>query len=306
MSKSKLIPLSLVVASRQEAGDMARRRGIQTPKVYKDGDLWKLRVYRDAINAEGQIYRARPEFTIGPATGPGKLSEKQANTVAWESILKHLNSYAAVPQSVVTLEQFVAQKFQPNVIANLKHAGQQHYAYCLKKILPALGEERLRDIDTQRIQNLCMSLLRSGKSVQTATHIKNALSAIFRHAKEKNFFVGENPAQFVKLPEVAAAEKYAYSFEEAQLVLQRLVELRRIKERIMALLSMTTSVTSPKCADCGGSDSTLRTASCNRRGKRSHRVLSSCARISIAANGVRRKPRAGSERWEFRMSWSQS
>jgi hypothetical protein len=242
MSKSKLVSLSFVVASRQEAGDMARRRGIQTPKVYQDGDLWKLRVYRDAINAEGQIYRARPEFTIGPATGPGKLSAKQANTLAWESILKQLNSYAAVPQSVVTLEQFVAQKFQPNCIDNLKHAGQQHYAYCLKKILPALGHERLRDIDTQRIQNLCKNLIASGKSVQTATHIRNALSAIFRHAKEEKFFVGDNPAQLVKLPELVAAERYAYSFAEATTLLSRLAEKGHHKVRIMTLLSVTTSL----------------------------------------------------------------
>jgi integrase len=221
---------------------MARRRGIQAPKVYRDGDLWKIRVYRDAINTKGQIYRARPEFTIGPADGPGKMSQKQAQAAAYESVLKTLNSYAAVPQSVMTLEQFVTQTFQPNCIDNLKHAGQQHYAYCLKKILPTLGQERLRDIDTQRIQNLCRSLLASGKSVKTVVHVKNAMSAIFTHAKAERFFAGDNPAQFVKLPEVAAPERYAYSFSEAYTLLERLAERSRVKERIMAVLSMTTSL----------------------------------------------------------------
>jgi integrase len=231
-----------VVACREENDKLARRRGIQQPKVYRDGDLWKLRCYRDAINAKGELYRARPEFTIGPATGPGKLSEKQAGIVAYETVLKQLNSYASVPQSIITLNQFIAQKFQPNCIDNMKHAGQQHYGYCLKKILPVLGEERMRDIDTQRIQNVCRSLLNSGKSVQTATHIRNALSAIFTHAKEQRFYVGENPAQLVKLPALVHAERYAYSFSEAETVLEHLREMGKFQERIMALLSMTTSL----------------------------------------------------------------
>jgi integrase len=242
VSKSKLVPLSLMVLSRQEINDLARRRGIQTPKVYKDGDLWKIRVYRDAINAEGKPYRSRPEFTIGPATGPGKLTEKQANTAAYETVLKQVNSYAAVPQSVMTLEQFVSQKFQPNCVDNLKKAGQEHYSYCLSKILPVLGQERLRDIDTQVIQNLCKGLLRSGKAVKTVSHVKTAMSAIFRHAKEEKLFVGDNPASYVKLPEVVSAEKYAYSFVEAQTLLDRLRQGGRVKEQIMALLSMTTSL----------------------------------------------------------------
>lgn len=242
MSKSALVPLSFLVSSRQEADSLARRRGIQAPKVYRDGDLWKIRVYRDAINEEGKIYRSRPEFTIGPASGPGKLTEKQAATAAWENILKHLNAYAAVPQSVITLEQFVAQKFQPNCIENLKKAGQEHYGYCLSKILPVLGQERLRDIDTQRIQNLCRSLINRGLAPKTVKHVKNAVSAIFSHAKQERFFAGDNPAQFVKLPEAISAEKYAYSFAEAQTVLDRLLLTHHSKERLMALLSLTTSL----------------------------------------------------------------
>jgi integrase len=105
-----------------------------------------------------------------------------------------------------------------------------------------LGQERLRDIDTQRVQRLCRALLNGGLSAKTAKHIKAAMRAIFTHAKSEKCFAGDNPAQLVKLPEVMTAEKYAYSFAEAQTVLERLRGMAKRQERLMALLSLTTSL----------------------------------------------------------------
>ena len=53
---------------------------------------------------------------------------------------------------------------------------------------------------------------------------------------------GDNPAQFVKLPEVVEAEKYGYSFAEAQTVLEHVRQDDHKKKRLMAALSLTTSL----------------------------------------------------------------
>jgi hypothetical protein len=63
-----------------------------------------------------------------------------------------------------------------------------------------VGKMRLRGVATEDCQRLVLAALSRGHSVQHATHIRNAISAIFEHAESKDRFSGRNPARRVKLP----------------------------------------------------------------------------------------------------------
>ena len=105
-------------------------------------------------------------------------------------------------------------------------------------MIPAISEMRLRDVTNDHIQALVKTKIERGYSVQTAVHIRNAVSAVFNHAKLKRAYAGDNPAIGVRVPEMTRKETHALSFETGRAVLAGLPS----PVREMALLSMTTSL----------------------------------------------------------------
>ena len=235
--KAAVIELPLTLCSSQGETDLSRRR-YQNPQVFREGNYWKLRVYEDALDANGKRYRARPQYIVGPCVGPGAMTERQARKEAQDRVLKTLNNYVACPSSVMSLEAFVAQKFQPDVVDKCKKAGREHYKYGLSKILPGLGSLKLRDLQAADIRRFLDDLERKGLSPKTLKHIRTTLTTIFNHAKTENYFSGDNPASKVRLVETQSPERYAYSFEEAQVILSRLAS--PVAEMVLA--SMLTSM----------------------------------------------------------------
>lgn len=216
---------------------MARRRLQKKGYIYKDGRWWRLRWREDCGDGQ-KIKRVRRSTIIGLASGPGALTKRQAESQAWETILSKVDQFASVPQSMMTFGQFVTQRFEPEHIWTLKHAGKEHYKFCLGKIIPAIGEKRLRDIKPTDIYSFIRKISDSGKSIQTVAHIKKAIGMVFNHAKAVGCYVGENPASLVKLPKVVNKESRAFTFDEARLILRYLPQ----DIRLMAILSMTTSL----------------------------------------------------------------
>lgn len=93
----------------------------------------------------------------------------------------------------MSLEAFVAQKFQPEVVDKCKKAGREHYKYGLSKILPGLGSLKLRDLQATDIRRFLDELERKGLSPKTLKHIRTTLTTVFNHAKNENYFSGDNP-----------------------------------------------------------------------------------------------------------------
>lgn len=121
----------------------------------------------------------------------------------------------------------------------MKHAGKKHYNYILNKhVIPGLGDVRLRDVDNDKVQALVKKEIEASYSVQTAVHIRKAISAVFKHAKLKRAYSGDNPAHGVRMPEMNRKEAHALSFEMGR----QLLLLLPPTERTAALLSMTTSL----------------------------------------------------------------
>lgn len=95
-----------------------------------------------------------------------------------------------------------------------------------------------RDVTNDHVQALVKLEIEAGYSVQTAIHIRNAISAVFNHAKLKRAHTGDNLVHGVRLPEMSRKETHALTFDEGPVVLANLPS--PVME--MVLLSMTTSL----------------------------------------------------------------
>lgn len=188
----------------------------------------------DALDEQGKIVRVRRNQPIGDAK---EVSKREAQRLARE-ILNRVDEQAQRPSSLVTVEEFVENKFKPEVVWSLKHSGKLHYQNMLKQVIPAIGQTRLRDVTSDHVQRLVRMKIEAGLSVQTALHIRNVISAVFRHAKLKRAYYGDNPVIGVRLPEMQRKETHSLTFEQGKKVIAGI----RSPAREMALLSMTTSM----------------------------------------------------------------
>ncbi len=129
--------------------------------------------------------------------------------------------------SRMTIGRFVETKFIPEHVAVKRSSGRLFYRAMLKHVLtpeevdrlfranpgkqfrklkaipewPYLSNVRFCDIGPEHIHRLVSAALARGYSFQTAKHIRNVTSAIFSHAIQERYFVGDNPASLVKPPE---------------------------------------------------------------------------------------------------------
>ena len=248
---------------------MARRRLQQKGDLRPQGGFLKLRWREDQRLADGTVkYRWSKVVWIGPSEGPGKLTKKQAERIAWENFLSRLDQNMRTPQSVMTVRGFVERKFAVEHVALLKAGGRVHYATMLPIVLDGIpetttkqrkwsndksgekmpppvpkrifgiGELRFRDVTTEDCQRLVSAALSRQYSVQYATHIRNAISTIFTHAETKDWFSGKNPAKRVRLPENVPAPQSALTFDQLREVASALDALTGT----MAICSSLTSM----------------------------------------------------------------
>ena len=215
--------------------NMARRRGQTRGHVHKQGSAWYLAYREDALDENGKIVRIRRNRKIADAR---EVTKREAQRVARE-LLATVDVQSQHPGSLLTVEQFVESRFKPDVVWALKHAGKKHYAYILDNhVLPSLGGVKLRDVTSDHAQALVRRKIDAGYSVQTAVHVRNAISAVFKHAKLKRAYSGDNPAQGVRMPEMKRRESHALTFDQARALLDQL----KSPSKEMALLSMMTSL----------------------------------------------------------------
>src|SRR6267378_1884480 len=102
---------------------MARRRGQQKGHVHRQGNVWHVAYREDALDEHGKIVRVRRNVRIADAK---EVSKREAQRLARE-ILNRVDEQAQRPSSLVTVEEFIRTKFEPDVIWSLKHAGKLHY-----------------------------------------------------------------------------------------------------------------------------------------------------------------------------------
>lgn len=197
---------------------MARQRG-QHAHPYKKGPSWLVRWWEDVRAVDGHIERQRFTRRIGPAEGPGKLSKREATRLADELIFAKLDQVSLRPGSLATVEQFVEQRFEPQVASKRR---SNHYRWVLDKhVLPMIGSRRLRDVRRDELQRLLLEKAET-LSPQSVLHIRNAIHAIFKHAKRLEYFTGEYPTEFLELPVVEKNPRRELNFAQAQTLIQRM------------------------------------------------------------------------------------
>jgi integrase len=169
-----------------------------------------------------------------------------------------------VDVSLMSLSDFVQRKFIPEYVQIRRSAGRAHFQAILKHVLcpedvarafagnseksdakrkaiqgwPFMGSLRLGDIDEENIQQLTTTALQHGYSIQTVTHIRNVLRAVFSHAVKACGYEGMNPATKVTLP--AMARKKAHTLTLAQL--KQVMPVMHYPEKGIALFALLTEM----------------------------------------------------------------
>ena len=164
----------------------------------------------------------------------------------------------------MTIADFVEKIFVPEHVAIKGLAGRTHYRAILKHVLtpeevhrvfkldldksrtrlkaiadwPYLSRIELQHTRPEHIESLMLAAQARGYSIQTVTHIRNVVSAIFSHAKKGDCFQGTNPASQVAVPGMSRKEAHTLTIPE----LKAILELMRYPEREMTLLAITTGM----------------------------------------------------------------
>ena len=233
--------------------------------LYREGGAWKFRVNENLFNVRGfREHSWREPVHIGPAIGPEKLTRKQAQRVVWER-LPLAPQPRPVPANIgMNIADFVEKAFVPEHVSIKGLAGRTHYRAILKHVLTPEEVQRVFKVETeksrtrlkaipdwpylshlelsqtrpQHIEALMLAAQARGYSMQTVTHIRNVVSAIFSHAIKNNYFHGQNPASQVAVPGMSRKEAHMLSLPQLKAVLQ----LMRYPEREMTLLAIVTGM----------------------------------------------------------------
>ncbi len=126
--------LSAILPS-QEDTILGRRRNQRRGWLRKKGPSW-LFDWRDYLRDErlGKLVAVRRSEVIAEAEGPERKTKGEARDIA-DEILEDVSRRSARPGTMMSVEQFVTSKFEPQVLWKKKPAGREHYAYCFSKLL---------------------------------------------------------------------------------------------------------------------------------------------------------------------------
>lgn len=219
--------------------DMGRKRGQYRGYLRKKSGSWILE-YREYLRDEnGELKPVKRSVAVARYVGPGAItSERQVRREIVEPMLRQIDQRAVFPATLMTVREFWLNKFEPQHLWKLKPSGQKHYRYLWRKLEPALGHRRLADITPDDVETLMVQWLREGMSRQTVLHLRNAISAVFNHAKRLGFYRGENPARAIRCPSVEPKNRPSLSAQQIRLVLASV----QSPVREMLALSVCTSL----------------------------------------------------------------
>ena len=197
-------------------------------------------------------------------TSPAQLRSLESRATLQTSEGRHSVREAQADCSFLSLAKFVQDRFIPEYVAKRKYAGRSHFRAILKHVLtpeqvtrafalnsenanlklkeiqgwPYMDSLRLCDITGERIQNLISVLLQSGYSVQTVTHVRNVIRAIFSYAIVTCCYKGTNPALLVNLPAMVRRKTHTLTLIQ----LKQIMQAMRYPEKGIALLALLTEM----------------------------------------------------------------
>ncbi len=151
---------------------MVRRSSYQKGHLFKRGRNWVARWREKVIQADGTPGAIQRGEVIGPVAA---LSKREAQNLLTAK-LQPLNQGHSRPQTMLTLEQFVQDYWEPAVRPFIRQTTlavyQMHLRTC---ILPRFAKASLSDISRAELQRFLANKLNAGFSSNYVHTIKATL-----------------------------------------------------------------------------------------------------------------------------------
>ncbi len=222
-------------------------------------------------SSNGSVSLSEPEsgYLNGPMrdrliSSADGISREESNWAGLEDPQAKTPNLSVTLCSRITIGAFVETKFIPEYVAFKRSSGQAFYLAMLKHVLipeevdclfganpekhhkrlksipdwPYLSNIRFCDVQPDDIYRLLSAALVRGYSTQTVKHIRNVISAIFSHAKQEHYFIGDNPVRLVKPPKLR--RQNVVELTPTQVI--GAVRIMRYPEREMTLIGVFTGM----------------------------------------------------------------
>jgi len=168
---------------------MARRR-FQSPKPFKEGQFWWLRVWD--TNPAGS--RKRQRIKLAPA----EMSVREVQKIAEEK-LRPVNQGLALTGPAMNFIEFVTSTYIPTYLPLLSSSTRTSYQGVIAKYLePRFGCLCLRDLTRLTVQQYFSSMA-GESSHSTISKIRDTLSSILRAAVDVEYLI-KTPMEGLRLP----------------------------------------------------------------------------------------------------------
>jgi integrase len=175
-------------ASHGDYETMAKRR-FQSPKPFKEGQFWWLRVWDTSLTGS----RKRHRIKLAPADMPVREVQKIA-----EEKLRPVNQGLVLTGSAMNFSEFVTNTYIPTYLPLLSSSTRNSYQGIIRKYLePRFGRVCLRDLTRLTLQQHFSGM--AGQSFPTISKIRDVLSSILRSAVDVEY-LNKNPMEGLRLP----------------------------------------------------------------------------------------------------------
>jgi integrase len=198
-----------------------RRKRQQTGYIFQARGNWYVRYFEDRV-VDRQVRHDRIAKQIGPVTTRGKRPPSSIEDEA-KKIVSAATVTNANPERVLTIGDFVERVYFPHIEQYKRPSTLKGYRDIWENHLQArCAKDWLKDIRTFHVQNWLDSISKPGKlSRNSLKHIKTFLSAVFKLARQQDYYMGENPVRDTATSPKATEpqETYAYDLIEIQTML---------------------------------------------------------------------------------------
>jgi integrase len=185
--------------------------------LFRKGGFWYVRFYDNVAQPDGRIVRQQVCRKVVPYDDRFRTKTAVAPLVA--DVLKSANSGGCVPESVLTVAQFIEDHYLPYTDREKRASTSKGYRDVWRfHVAAKLDKVRLCDFQPVHGERLMQAIARdSGYHLSRTTlkHIKSFLSGVFTYARRQGALSSANPMQGVSIPRGAEPkDTHAYSLEQ--------------------------------------------------------------------------------------------
>lgn len=200
---------------------MSRQKG----HIVRISGRWYVR-YWERRNIGGTVEQKRVSHCLGAVTTRGKHPPADIKDAGAEH-MSVVNGGKIPAERITTIGEFVEGVYLPWVDGHKRPSTARGYRDIWDDHLkPLCADEWLKNTRTFHVQGWLNSIGKKGLSRNSLKHIKSVISAIFKLAKQLDYFNGENPAKDTATNPSAPEpeETYAYRLEEVNAILSHIPE----------------------------------------------------------------------------------